>query len=95
MKNYYYFISSLVDLILDSDKSFFRIENFLEFASEILDNKDIENIKKTFIFNDIKNSLFYKKMGDPYITPSYYSIDDFNENLTEPEQFLPFLDRYY
>ncbi len=95
MKNYYYFISSLIELILDSDKNFLKIEDFIEFAEEQLDSRDFDNLKKVFIFNDIKNSLFYKKEGDQYITPSYYSLDDFEENLKDTDQFFPFLARYY
>jgi len=95
MKNYYYFVSSLIELILDSEKNFFKIEDFIDFASDQLDSKDFDNLKKVFIFNDIKNSLSYKKEGDTYITPSYYSLDEFNENLKDTDQFFPFLARYY
>jgi hypothetical protein len=71
------------------------MEDFIEFSSEQLDDKEFDNLKKAFVFNDIKNSLFYKKEGDTYITPSYYSLDEFKENLKDTDDFFPFLTRYY
>jgi len=94
MKNYHYFVASLYDLTLDAEKSVCKIEDFVELAREVIGD-GFDELKKVFIFNDIKNSLSAQKEDASYITPAYYTAEEFNKNLQEIERFLPFLSRYY
>ena len=95
MKQYYYLVSSLYDLILDSGKKVVSIRDFLEFCREELTERDYFELKKLFLFNDIKNAVSYKKIGDKYLTPAFYDEEEFLENLKDIDSFLPFLNDFY
>ncbi len=95
MGNYYYLISSLPDLILDSGKSVITLKEFIEFCSEQLNEKEFNKLKKIFIFNDIKNSVFHKEKNFKYLIPSFYSEEEFKENLKDTDTFFPFMAEYF
>lgn len=94
MKQYYYLVSSLYDLIFDGGKRVVSIKDFLEFCESQLDENDYLNLKKLFIFNDIKNVINYNKNGDKYLSPSFYSEDEFSECLKDNDEFLPFINEF-
>lgn len=101
MAQYYYLISSLYDVILKvgeeegGAKRIHTLNEFIEFCSEQLTEADFESLKQMFLFNDIRNALNFKKEGDDYITPSYYSKEEFLENIKDTDLFLPFLAEYF
>ena len=95
MKQYYYLVSSLYDLILDSGKKVISIRDFLGFCGEELAERDYFELKKLFLFNDIKNAVNFKKRGDKYLTPAFYDEEEFLENLKDIDSFLPFLNDFY
>lgn len=94
-KEYYYLISSLVDLSLDIDKLPLSIIQFISFCSEEMDEKDLVDLKKIFIFNDIQNAFFYKDRNINYKTPSFYPEEDFKENLRDTDVFFRFLADFF
>lgn len=95
MNRYYYLLSSLPDLIPGQDEEPVPIAYFLDFCREQLTDNDYLGLKSLFLWNDMKNVLSYKKAGAPYATPAYYEEDDFLQNLSEPERFLPFIVHYF
>lgn len=94
-KQYYYLISSLTELYPDIGKLPMTITQFINFCSEEMDEKDFIDLKKIFIFNDIQNALFYKDKNINYITPSFYSEEDFKENLKDTDAFFQFLADFF
>jgi len=93
--NYYYLISSLPELILDSGKRVITFKEFIEFCFEQLNEKEFNKLKKIFIFNDIKNSVFHKEKNFKYLVPSFYSEEEFKENLKDTDTFFPFMAEYF
>lgn len=94
MNRYYFLISGLFDLILDNEKRPVTSREFLELCERELSAGDLDELKKIYIFNDIKNVINYK-INEKYITPSYYSTDDFEENLKDTDSFFQFLSDFY
>ena len=92
---YYYLVSSLPDLIIDSNKIPVDINEFINFCSEEMSKKDFDNLKKIFIFNDILNSIKYKDNNYIFKKPSYYNKEDFKENLKDTDTFFEFLSEYF
>ena len=88
---YYYLASSLIDIFLDSSKMPMEINDFINFCSEEMNNKDFDDLKKLFIFNDIQNTIKQKENNYPFIKHSYYTEDDFIENLKDTDAFFQFL----
>ncbi len=95
-KNYYYLVSSLIELSVDLGKKIVDINDVIDFCSQELNDKDFDNLKKVFLFNDIKNVINYHQKKDfDYIYPSYYSKEEFEENLKDTDKFLPFIADYF
>jgi len=95
VKQYYYLVSSLYDLIIDNGREQFAFDDFFDLCESELNSKDFRDFKMMFLFNDIKNSVGYKKQGDKFITPSFYSESEFLENLKDTDSFLPFLSDFF
>ena len=99
MAKYYYLVSSLADLILDGNRRSPGQRKVFMFCREEMAPRDFEQVRKLFLFNDIKNAVFLyfnqKQKQEDYITPAYYDEATFNENLKDTDQFLPFLRRFY
>lgn len=93
--NYYYLISSLPDLELDNGKNYLSINEFISFCEEELKEEDFKELKKLFIFNDIKSAAFSKDKEFKVLSPSFYSDDEFRENLKDTDSFFPFLAEYF
>ena len=94
-QQYYYLVSSLPKLILDIGKKSISMVDFINFCSEEMKDKDFNDLKKLFLFSDIKNAINFKNEGFSYITPSYYTEEEFKENLKDTDTFLPFLSEYF
>ena len=92
---YYYLISGLPDLLADnlSGGSIPSLDDFVSFCEESMSPKDFALLKKTFIFNDIKNVANIGK-DTAFITPSFYSKEDFDENVKDTDCFFPFISDY-
>jgi len=94
VNRYYFLISGLFDLILDSEKIPATSREFLDLCEGELSVEDFDELKKIYIFNDIKNVVNYK-ITEKYLTPSYYSVDEFKENLKDTDSFFQFLSDFY
>ena len=94
-KQYYYLVSSLPELAFDSGKSAVGINEFIQFCSEELDGRDFETLKKIFLFNDIRNASNYTTEGHKFVYPSFYSEEEFTENLKDTDSFFVFLGEYF
>jgi len=94
-KQYYYLISGLRDLINDPGNRTVIIDEFIRFCEEELDSKDFIVLKKLFLFNDIKNIIARNSGIKDFVYPSYYSIEEFNENEKDTDSFLPFIAEYF
>lgn len=94
MKQYYYLISSLFDLILDDSKKLIDINSYIDFCAEELTKTDFDAFKKLFLFNDIRNVINYDKEESQYITPAYYTKEEFSEMQKDTDQFLPFMAKF-
>jgi hypothetical protein len=92
---YYYLVSSLVDISLDLNKLPMGMDEFINFCSEEMSKKDFNDLKKLFIFNDIQNSIKYKDNNYVFVKPSYYNEEDFKENLKDTDAFFEFLSEYF
>ena len=96
MKEYFYLISSLPDLELDSQKKLPSLTEFLDFCESQLSEKEFLELKKVFIFNDILNAAKSdSRESSPYIYPAFYTREDFLENLKDTDEFFPFLSTYF
>lgn len=97
--NYYYLVSSLADLSLEGRPGGESLRKWFFLAMDEMKEKDFEDIRKLFLYNDIKNTVllyFYKKKRqEDYATPAYYDEYTFNENQKDPSNFLPFLAKFY
>lgn len=96
MKEYFYLISSLPDLELDSQKKLPSLTEFLDFCESQLSEKEFQELKKVFIFNDILN-VVKSDSGEssPYIYPAFYTRENFLENLKDTDEFFPFISTYF
>ena len=96
MKEYFYLISSLPDLELDSQKKLPSLTEFLDFCESQLSEKEFKELKKVFIFNDILNAVKNSSGNStPYLYPAFYTKEEFDENLKDPDDFFPFLSTYF
>lgn len=95
MRKYYYLIASIPDVVLKGEERGMPLDYFLEFCQEELAPSDYKNLKMMYFFNDIRNAVNYKNIENEYFQPCFYSREDFMENLSEPERFLPFLETYF
>lgn len=99
MTKYYYLVSSLADIVLDSGRRSQSPRQLFLFAMEQMKPRDFEQVRQLFLFNDIKNAVFLyfnkKQKQEDYALPAYYDEVTFNENLQEPNLFLPFLAKFY
>ena len=94
MSMYYFLISGLPDVVGDKNDSHIpSAADFLSFCEGQMSPKDFAILKKVFIFNDIKNVVSYQDSGE-FVTPSYYSKEEFDENLKDPDEFFPFIADY-
>lgn len=92
--NYYYLISSLYDLSIDSGQVPLTINDYLEFCKEELSDKDFDSLMHIFLFNDMKNLAFHKTDNFNYNKPSYYEESYFHESFLDKEQFKPFISEF-
>jgi hypothetical protein len=99
VNNYYYLVSSLPDLVLDGGHINQNLRSMFFFAMDEMQEHDFEQVRKLFLYNDIKNTIllyFYKKKRqEDYSTPAYYDEFTFNEYKKDPSCFLPFLTKFY
>ena len=92
---YYYLVSSLTELILDSGKKPISIGDFINLCSEELACYDFDNLKKLFLFNDLRNAVNSDNKEYQYMIPSYYSEEEFKEGMSDTDSFLSFLAEYF
>jgi len=71
------------------------IESFIDFCQSQLSKADFISLKKIFIFNDALNVLNHKNAGFAYLSPSYYSEKDFEENLKDTDSLFVFFSNYF
>ncbi len=90
-RNYYYLASSLIELIRGKPRREGSVRELVEFCQEQLHPDDFESLKSLFLFNDIRNFIWHQNPDDPYMAPSYYTLDELKLGKVEPELLLPFL----
>lgn len=99
MAQYYYLVSSLADIMIDSGRTSPDLRQLFVFCMEEMAPKDFEQVRKLYLLNDIKNTIFLhfnkKEKQEDYVQPAYYDEGTFNENLKDPSLFLPFLTQFY
>ncbi len=95
MRKYYYLVSSLPDVVLQGERKGMLLDEFLDFCELELHPEDYKNLKMMYLFNDIKNAFFFRKEDDPFNTPSFYSKEEFLENLNDHDYFMSFLSYYF
>jgi hypothetical protein len=89
-KNYYYLVSSLRELVLDATTTT-TYDDFLNICNEEMSAHDFDELRKTFVFNDIRNAVSQQTGDESFISPSYYDRETFVENLTDTDAFFPFM----
>lgn len=89
-RNYYYLASSLIDVFRSKSGRAGTVQNLVDFCSEQLHPDDFESLKSLFLFNDIRNFIWHQAPEDPFVTPSYYTMDELNLGGLEPSALLPF-----
>lgn len=90
-RNYYFLASSLIELIRGKTRREGSVRELVDFCEEQLHPDDLESLKSLFLFNDIRNLIWYQNPDDPYMTPSFYTQDELKLGKMEPDQLLPFL----
>lgn len=95
MRNYYYLIASIPEVILQGEAKGMLLGDFLDFCSFELHPDDYKNLRMMYLFNDIKNAINYEKIEGSYLEPSFYTKEEFVENLKDFCSFLPFLSEYF
>ncbi len=95
MRRYYYLVASLPDVIFQGEIKAMPMEEFLDFCQSEMHPYDFRNLKLMYIFQDIKNAVYFKNENDTYYTPSFYTREEFLDNLKDPLEFLPFLSEYF
>ncbi|NNM67717.1 MAG: DUF2764 family protein [Spirochaetales bacterium] len=80
MKQHYYLVSSLFDLLLDG-KAPVSLENFMLTLEDLLDKEEFHELRKLFLVNDIKVALQKQPEGHPPVKPVCWSKDQLAEML--------------
>lgn len=94
-KNYYYLISSLEELSLENNKLPTSNIELINFCTEELSTVDLTELKKIYLFNDIRNCIYHKDENFTYLLPSYYTEEEFKDNLKDTDTFFIFLAEYF
>lgn len=99
MSQYYYLVSSLPDLSPDDEFQRHPFPVFQEFVREELNVNDYADLRKCFLLNDVYNfSEALKPTGDDTLadfrTPAFYTGEDFDEGLLDPESLFSFFADY-
>jgi hypothetical protein len=80
VKQHYYLISSLFDLLLDG-KAPVSLENLLLALEDLLDKEEFQELRKLFLVNDIKVALQKQSEGQEPIKPVCWSKEQLAEVL--------------
>ncbi len=96
MSQYYYLVSSLVELTLDQGFQKHPYPVFDEFAREELSTDDYADLRKCFLLNDVSNfsAALRSESSDSEITfrnPSCYGIEELTGGLIDPDTLFSFL----
>ncbi len=95
MTQYYYLVSSLPELTLDSGVSVHPYTVFRDFAAEELSPADYEDLKKCFLLSDLSNldSLLNStgSSNTEMTGPSGDDPDEIQNLLEDPDSGLPFI----
>ncbi|MCG8572543.1 MAG: DUF2764 domain-containing protein [Spirochaetes bacterium] len=95
MRQYYYLISSLVEIAIDMPKKTVNMADVMQFFAEELAQKDFDDLKKIYLFSDIKNLIYFQKEDDPYLFPAYYLKEEYLELKKDTDSFLPFIAEHF
>ena len=95
MAQYYYLVSSLVELTLDEDFQKHPYPVFRDFVLEELSSGDYQNLQNCFLFNDVSNIVSALKSGKSgsntdLLEPARYGREQLTEGLGDPEKLFPF-----
>ena len=93
-RNYYFLASSLIELIRGKTRRAGSVRELVDFCEEQLHPDDFESLKSLFLFNDIRNLIWHQNPDDPFVTPSYYTLEELTLGAKEPEHLLPFLQEH-
>jgi len=96
LAQYYYLVSSLVELTLDEDFQKHPFPLFNEFVREEFSNTDYADLLKCFLLNDVLNTVSALKQkpsrdNAPFIEPSCYRKTVLEEGLADPDTLFSFL----
>lgn len=94
MSRYYFLGAALESLQLEGDSPEEGFHHFWELCRSQLSAPDWETFRRGFIFQDLTNLRRFKKADDPFLTPSYYTREEFLDNLSSPGEFFPFMEEY-
>jgi hypothetical protein len=96
---HYYLLSSLPALSLEMKRGVPEVRQVFLYCGEQLGTADFEQVRRLFLFNDIKNTVFFhfndRKSNRQYMSPAYYDEATYVENLKDPASFFPFLARFH
>jgi len=96
LAQYYYLVSSLVELALDEGFQKHPYPVFHDFVREELSEADYAVLHQCFLLNDVPNivsALKSKSSGvnGDFIQPAYYGSEALSEGLFDPDLLFPFL----
>ena len=94
MREYYYLISSLPELELDTQKPTYTLKEFIDFCNEQLHEKDSKELGKAFLFNDLINIINQTKDNTSFIEPSFYNKETLEENFKDYSSFFSFIETF-
>jgi hypothetical protein len=94
-RSYYFLAASLPELVRSKIQEAEHLPEVLAQCARELHPQDFQSLKTLFLFNDIINAVYYRKAGDPFFSPSYYSEEEILAGRQEPGLLLPFLREFF
>ncbi|RKX79908.1 MAG: hypothetical protein DRP60_04025 [Spirochaetes bacterium] len=96
MAQYYFLVSSLVELSLDEGFQKHPYPVFKDFVREELSGVDYTDLRKCFLLNDVSNFTAVLKSDSAeesvvFLEPAYYEKETLVEGLIDTETLFPFL----
>jgi hypothetical protein len=94
-RNYYFLAASLPELVRGRTQSVGSVQHVWDRCAHELHPDDFDSLKSLFLLNDIANAVSYRRPGDRFLSPSFYSPEELIAGLKEPERLLPFLAQHH
>ena len=76
-RDYYSLASSLVELTWGNPSDWLTVEQLVEYCLDEMHPDDGTRLRYLFLLNDIQNAVNHQAPKEPYVTPAFYSQEQF------------------